>query len=38
VRRTLLTLIIGAALAAAAPPLWRRLARTSNTQVHRIGH
>jgi hypothetical protein len=36
VRRTLLTLIIGAALVAAAPRLWRWIARTSNTQVHRI--
>jgi hypothetical protein len=36
VRRTLLTLLIGAGLAAAAPVLWRRIARTSNTQVHRV--
>jgi hypothetical protein len=35
-RRTLLTLVIGAGLAAAAPWLWRWIARTSNTQVHRI--
>lgn len=36
VRRTLLTLTIGAALAVAAPLLWRWIARTSNTQVHRV--
>jgi hypothetical protein len=36
-RRILLTLMIGAALAVAVPLLWRRLTRTVNTQVHRIG-
>ncbi len=35
-RRTLLTLLAGAALAVVAPLCWRRLARTVNTQVHRI--
>jgi hypothetical protein len=36
VRRTLLTLLIGAGLALAVPVLWRWIARTANTQVHRI--
>jgi hypothetical protein len=35
-RRTLLTLLAGAALAVAAPLAWRWIARTSKTQVHRI--
>jgi hypothetical protein len=35
-RKTVLTLLAGAAVAVAAPRLWRLLARTSNTQVHRI--
>ena len=29
-------MIIGAALAVTSPMLWRRLARASDTQVHRI--
>jgi hypothetical protein len=36
VKKTLLTLLIGAALAALAPPLIRKAVRASNTQVHRI--
>jgi hypothetical protein len=36
VRRTLLLLFAGAALAVALPLLWRWFARTTNTQVHRV--
>jgi hypothetical protein len=35
-KKTLLTLLIGAALAALVPPLIRKAVRASNTQVHRI--
>lgn len=35
-RRTLLSMLAGAALAAAIPVAWRRFARTTDTQVHRI--
>jgi hypothetical protein len=36
VQRTLVALLAGAALAIAAPLLWRWYARTTRTQVHRI--
>lgn len=29
-------MLVGAAVAVAAPPVWRRIAAHSNTQVHRI--
>jgi hypothetical protein len=35
-KKTLLALVIGAALAGLVPPLVRRAAAASNTQVHRI--
>jgi len=36
VKKTLLALVLGAVLAALVPPLLRRAAAASNTQVHRI--
>jgi hypothetical protein len=36
VKRILPAMIAGAVLAVAIPMLWRWIARTSNTQVHRI--
>jgi hypothetical protein len=36
VKKTLLALVLGAAIAALAPPLLRRAAAASNTQVHRV--
>jgi hypothetical protein len=35
-KKTLLTLLAGAAIAALLPPLVRRAVAASNTQVHRI--
>lgn len=35
-RRTVLLLLAGAALAVALPLSWRWFARTTNTQVHRV--
>jgi hypothetical protein len=37
VKRVLPAMIAGALLAAAVPAVRRRIARTTNTQVHRIG-
>jgi len=35
-RRTLISMLAGAAIAVAIPLAWRRFERTTNTQVHRI--
>ena len=37
VKRILPAMIAGAVLAVAIPAVWRWIARTSRTQVHRIG-
>lgn len=34
--RTVVAVLAGVALAVAVPAIWRRIARTTNTQVHRI--